>query len=239
MTKYILEIKNRSILLSITCLSTLITSYFYKETLLFLLTQSFVNNYSSYSTSFYFIFTDITEIFSVYLQLVSFVTIQIAFLTIVYHSFIFFSPALFNQEYRNLSLILKTTFIIWFFSLLLSNYFLIPLSWNFFLSFQDLTTVSLHFEAKLNEYLSFYIVLYYLCIFYCQVFSIVFLFLSYINANVVYVKRFRKLYYYLFVVFATLLSPPEIFSQIVISFFVIFVYELLLFLFLLRISLNS
>lgn len=236
MKKYVLEIKNRLILLSITCLSTLIVSYFYKETLLFLLTQSFTCNSSFNPTSFYFIFTDVTEIFSVYVGLISFITLQILVFGVIYHSFIFFSPALFSSEYLFLSLILKTVLTVWFLSAFLSSFFLIPFTWNFFLSFQDLTKANLHFEAKLNEYFFFYTTLYYLCIFYCLMFAVIFLFLGYLNVNVIYIKKFRKLYYYFFIIFSTLLSPPEIYSQIILSTFIISVYEFLLFLFVIKIS---
>jgi len=241
MSKYILEIKNRLFLLAITWLSTMVMSYFYKEILLFSLTQFFVSNLSSYSRAFYFIFTDVTEIFSVYLQLIAFLSVQTTFFYFLYHLFVFLSPAFFKHEYYYISMLLKTIVIVWFFSAIVSNSFLINLTWNFFLSFQELSnvkSVNLHFEAKLNEYLTFYIALYYFFVFYCQVFTAIFFFLSYINASIYYIKKFRKLYYYIFVLFSTILSPPEILSQILISSSLIFLYEFFLFVFMLRITVN-
>lgn len=231
MSKYILEIKNRLCLLAVTCLSTMVISYFYKEILLFLLTQSFVNN-----LSFYFIFTDVTEIFSVYLQLIIFLSVQTTFLYLLYHLFVFLSPAFFKYEYYYIHLIFKTILIVWLFSVIISNSFLINLTWNFFLSFQGLSLVNLHFEAKLSEYLTFYITLYYLCVFYCQVFIIMFFFFSYINAKIYYIKKFRKFYYYIFVIFSTILSPPEILSQILIALSLVFIYEFFLFVSMLKTS---
>jgi hypothetical protein len=64
MFKYILEIKNRLFLLLFTCVSTLVICYLYKETLIFLLVKSNI----FFSNNFYFIFTNVTEIFSVYIQ---------------------------------------------------------------------------------------------------------------------------------------------------------------------------
>ena len=79
MLKYFLEVKNRLLLLILTCLSTLFVCYLYKETVLFLLVQpnSFMTN--SNSKMFYFIFTNVTEIFSVYIQLIKFVCFQVFF----------------------------------------------------------------------------------------------------------------------------------------------------------------
>jgi sec-independent protein translocase protein TatC len=239
MSKYFLEIKNRLLLLFITWLSTILVSYFYKETLLFIIIQP--NTFTSVNEHlafFYFIFTDVTEVLSVYLKLITFLSFQIFFICTVYHSFVFLSPAFFQLEYLYCKFGIKIMGLVWLISAVLSTYFLTPLTWNFFLSFQDLTVTrsfNLHFEAKLNEYLYFYIAFYYVCGFYCQFFALLLLFLNYIDVNVKIIKKFRKLYYYSFIIFSTLISPPEILSQIFISLIAIFIYEFLLLLFLLKI----
>ena len=66
MSKYFIEIRNRLLLLLLTWLSTILISYLYKEILLFSIVQpNIVFNFSNGSTFFYFIFTNVTEIFSV------------------------------------------------------------------------------------------------------------------------------------------------------------------------------
>ena len=180
MIKYLLEIKNRIFLLILTIIITFLISYVYKEILLFLITQpdSFINKNVSYSI-FYFIFTDVTEILFVYIKLITFVNLQVFILFIIYHCFIFFSPAMFKAEYEFLCIFLKVSLTTWIFSVLISNFFLVPITWNFFFSFQELISsklVNLHFEAKLIEYLEFYISIYYLCVIYFQVFTIFFFF---------------------------------------------------------------
>jgi sec-independent protein translocase protein TatC len=140
-------------------------------------------------------------------------------------------------EYSHCKFGIKTIGLMFLFSAVLSTYFLIPLTWNFFLSFQDLTVTSsfnLHFEAKLNEYLNFHISFYYLCGFYCQFFALLLLLLNYLGINIKVIKKFRKLYYYCFIILSTLISPPEILSQIFISLIVIFIYESILLFFLLK-----
>jgi len=239
MVKYLIEIKNRIVLLLLTSISTLLIGYFYKETLLFLILQpsKLVNNL----TVFYFIFTDVTEIFSVYIKLITFICTQVFFLYFIYHFFIFFGPAMFKTEYFYFRTLIKIVLSVWFFSIVISNSLLVPLSWNFFFSFQNLISdkfIYLHFEAKLSEYLNFYIMLYYLCIFYCQIFIVLFFFLSFVNDKIIIIRRFRKLYYYFFVIFSTLISPPDVFSQIIISLIIIFIYEILIFSFLIKIALT-
>jgi len=231
MVKYLLEIKNRLILLLITILSTLLISYLYKETLLFLITQPerLVNKNISYS-AFYFIFTDVTEILSIYIKLITFLGYQILLLSIIYHCFVFFSPAMFRSEYYFIFTLLKVSLITWFFSVFISNFLLVPITWDFFFSFQELISskfINLHFEAKLIEYLDFYIFIYYLCAVYFQIFTILFFFLNYVSNNIRIIQKFRKIYYYFFVVFSSFISPPDLMSQFFISFLLIFMYELL------------
>jgi sec-independent protein translocase protein TatC len=177
----------------------------------------------------------------VYIQLIIFLSTQIAFIYFIYHCFNFLSLALFNWEYSLFSILLKLSAIVWCFSIILTNCVVIPLTWDFFFSFQKLASdqfMSLHFEAKLNEYLDFYISLYYLCIFYCQIFTIIIFFLSFVNFNLITIKKFRKLYYYIFVLFSTLVSPPDIISQILISLSLVFSYEILVIIFVTKVFLT-
>ena len=149
MSKYILEIKNRIILLFITWFSVVCVGYLYKETLLFLFIESeiFVNNEFKV---YYFIFTDVIEVFSVYIQLTLFFSLQILCIYLIYHICIFLSYGLFIVEYYYLNHMVKTVLTVWFFSIIISKYFLIPTMWNFFINFQNVTYLNLYFYAKLS-----------------------------------------------------------------------------------------
>ena len=144
----------------------------------------------------------------------------------------------FSFEYYYLKYILKIVSFVWFVSVFLSKFVLIPTMWNFFLTFQNSSYINLHFEAKLSEYLSFYTKFYYVFTIYCQIFTVLVFFFNYMNANVLLIKKLRKLYYYLFVLFSTLVSPPDIFSQVFISFILIFFYEFFILIFIIKHSFN-
>jgi sec-independent protein translocase protein TatC len=234
---YISEIKNRLSLLFLTWCSLTLIGYFYKEILLFLFLESEILKNNEFKIS-YFIFTGITEVFSAYIKLILFVSFQISFLYLFYHSFIFLSRGLFVSEYYYLKFIFQIVIFIWFLSIIMSKYILIPTMWDFFLNFQNLSFMQFHFEAKLNEYLNFYIEFYYLFIGYCQIFTLLFIFFISIKNNVVLIKKSRKLFYYFFVLFSTVVSPPEVISQLALSFILIFVFELLIFIFILKLTLK-
>lgn len=231
MSKYLLEIKNRIILLLINFISTIIIIYYYKETILFVIIHL---NKPSNLTFFYFIFTNITEILSVYLNLIKFLSSQILILYIIYNIFIFLSPALFEPEYFKIKFILQAITAVWLISVILTNYIIMPSSWNFFLSFQNLNFyfINFHFEAKLNEFFFLFIYFYYICLFYSQFLLLIYLFFNYHN-NSLKIKKFRKLCYYCFVIFSTVITI-DITTQICISFIIILIYELLIISFLIK-----
>lgn len=233
MFKYILEIKNRIILLLITWFSTICITYLYKETLLFLFIESELFGNNEFKV-YYFIFTDVVEVFAVYMHLILFISFQILIIYLIYHSFVFLSYGLFSLEYYYFKYFVKTIFLVWLFSALVSKYLLIPNTWDFFVNFQNGQYLNLHFEAKLNEYLNFYTNFYYIFLVYCQVFTILFFFFNYINADSSSIKKFRKLYYYFLLLFSTLITPPEVLSQISISLVLIFCYEIFILLFIFR-----
>lgn len=227
--QYYVEIKNRFFLLILTWIFTFFVCYTYKEVLLFLcLTR--VDLFYNVNTVFYFIFTDVKEVFSVYLKLIFFISKQIMIFNFVFQSLAFISLGLYKFEYRYLKFIFYSSVFFWFFCFLLLNKVLLPFSWNFFLSFQLVTSFNLHFEAKLNEYLDFYFFFYYLSTFYCQIFLILVFFIYYVNTDPFLIKKFRKFLHYLFVIFSTLVTPPDIVSQILFSFIAIGVFEMLIFL---------
>ena len=230
--KYYLEIKNRILLIFVTWVSLVATCYFLKEPLLFIVIDS--NKYYSQLSSFsYFIFTDVGEIFYVYLKLVFFITNQITGLMIFYHSLMFFALGLYNSEYLRCQSAFKLFVTAWLFSILFLKEFVMPFSWAFFLSFQDtnsnLQTTSFFFEARISQYLEYFINLYYICLVNCEILALLTLVINNISGHTKKVKSFRKLFYFVFIVFSTVATPPDIISQIFMSFSLIIIYELLIF----------
>lgn len=236
--KYLLEIKNRLALLVVAWLSTWLISYYYKETLLFVLVQQYTATGIKESMNIsYFIFTDVTEILSVYLNLIMFLSFQVFYVCLLYHFFLFISPALFYAEYTFCRFGVKILSIAWGASIVLSTYLLIPITWQFFLSFQSLNlknSFNLHFEARLKEYLHFYVSSYFMYLFYFQFFAILLLILNHANLSIEKLKEFRKFNYYCFIIMSTILTSSEVLNQLCMGLVIIILYELTLFIYLLR-----
>ena len=151
---YFKEIKNRIFLVLISWLISVLISYYYKETLLFLTTKTLINN----NKPLYFIATNLTEIITTYIQLSYFTATQFTLIMFIYHLFIFLNPSLYKFESVLLKLYISRSIILGVLSLISLTIYIIPFVWNFFLSFQySQNSINLYFEGKINEYIKFYI----------------------------------------------------------------------------------
>ena len=226
---YFLEIKNRIFLISFCWCSVFLVSYFYKETLLFLFVK--LNIKAEKITSFYFITTNLTDVLNTYLNISYFVSTQITFVIILYQCMLFISAGLFVTEYKKIKFILFILIIFAMFSFYILNVYVIIHIWDFFLSFTNesvINSINIFFEAKITEYIQFYKLIYYLFIFFSQVFGIVFLILYYSDDKVNLILKTRKIIYLLFLSLSTIMTPSDVFSQIVIMFGLVFLFEVLI-----------
>ena len=226
--KYYKEIKNRFILTFFAWMFCLSTSYYYKETILFALVDS-SNLFLNSDEKPYFIFTNVTEVFYVYIQLILFISNQITAIILIYQVLMFLSLGFYQSELIQVRSLFQLFLLAWLGTLFLLFNFVVPLTWKFFLSFQENSTdnqfVSFFFEAKLNEYIQYFIDLYYVSLINCQFLILLLITLSSVNDKLRKTKTFRKFFYLIFVIFSTVVTPPDVFSQIFISGILIVVYE--------------
>lgn len=231
--KYYSEIKYRFFLTILNWLFTTGICYIYKDSLLFLVMNSnykLMNNHKQ----LYFIFTDISEIFYVNLSIIFFISNQIGLILMLYHLLIFLSFGLYKTELLKSKFLFKFSLFTWFTSAFICYKILIPTSWAFFLSFQQNGTpqqpISLFFEAKLFDFIKYFIKFYNLCFFNCQFLICLTVLLNKFIKTHTQLKFFRKIFYLIFLIFSTIITPPDVFSQIIITFFLITIYEIIIFL---------
>ena len=202
--------------------------YFFSNQILYIILQ-YTYIYKFFN---YFIFTNLTELFLTKcfnsLLLTFFVLIPILFLQIWF----FFS----NGFYKYENFFLIQFFFFFFFLYVLNIYicfkYLLPYSCNFFLNFKDLNIeflLNFHFEPKLNFFFSFLfkILIYLLFIYLYFIFAILLLFFKKIKIKVL--TQFRKFFYIKFLIIASLIAPPDLFSQIFLCIPLIFLFEFIIF----------
>ena len=227
--KYFIEIKNRLVLLSIAWFLTGLSCYNYKETLLFFLIK--LNSMLYFTSPLYFITTDLLDLFNVYLKLSFFLSFQVIILKVLYHIAVFFNTALFTHEFSMLKYYILLSIISYFITLIIFNFYVLPNIWLFFLSYQTCQFkkgLSIFFESQILYYTCFYLEFCWLSIYLRQVFVLVFSYLRCIKNKITYIKKTRKLTYTLFFLVSTIITPPDIISQIVTSLLLILIYEFII-----------
>ena len=226
--KYTTEMKNRFSLVVLSWLLSASIAYYYKGTLLFLSLKTLIN--SKTDNEIYFIATNLTEILSTYIKLSYFIANVVTLIVAIYHLLVFLSPGLYKREHFNLKHAAVKSTLSGIFSLIIINKYVMALCWKFFLGFQEPdahNTVSLYFEGKICEYVEFYILICVVCMISSQLTVYLFLYLDFIKKKVRFVKNYRKLFYITFLILATLLTPPDVWSQITILFLFLITYELI------------
>jgi len=224
------ELKNRFFLLLLTGLSVIVVSYWYKEAMLFAICSN---------TPFSFIYTSVTEVFSIYLTLIFFITNQVLATYCFFHFLVFLAPGLYDNEYYLIKMLFYANLCLFVLLMLIFNLVLFPLSCDFFLSFQHVIfkPLNFYFEAKINDYFRFYIILYDVCYLYFQIFFFLNFFFYILDQKLQDIKLFRKLFYFLFCTFCITAVPMDILGQVTFFFSLAFFYELLILKFVFRRSL--
>lgn len=238
--RYILEFKSRILLIIVSWIVTFLICYNCKEILLFLLIKLNIKLYCL--KSFYFISTNLTDVFSIYIQLSYFITNQLSIFLFFYHFLVFISPGLFKSEYKAIKLTLFLSTLFFFLSFCILNNVLLPYIWSFFLSFQNnqsTQSINIFFEAQITEYFKFYIYIHYITFIISQSFVLIVLILNFIENKINFVSKTRKVIYSSFLIIATVITPPDILSQICICLCFILVYEFFIIIIILKTVING
>ena len=225
---YLAEIKNRFFFTFLSWLSVFIVSYWHKETLIFLLVKLSVDE--SELLFFYFIATNLTDIFRVYIEISYLISFQVCVLIILYNLFMFFTPAFFVYEYKKIKLLLVVSLCMNLAGICLLNTVILPYSFSFFLAFNKSYNynVDVFFEFKITEYVQFYKSMYCMVIFLSQFFSLIFLLFDSIKDKIKFISYTRKVFYITFLLMSTVLTPPDVLGQLLSSFILMICFEFLI-----------
>lgn len=132
MQLYTVEIKNRFFLISLSQTFSLLSLYYYKNMLLFVLVYPILKLKSSVH---YFIINDVMDLFHIYFHIIVFFSGQLFLISLFYHFFVFVFYACYESEFKNLIIMIRTIFCLWVLSICATHLFLIPTTWFFFFEF--------------------------------------------------------------------------------------------------------
>lgn len=221
---YFKEIYNRLIICMLTTTLNFIVLYCYKEQIVYILGQH-------QQTLFpYFISTGLTEIFFIFIKLSLFLAFYFSYPILLIQLGIFLTPGLYKYEYIIIRNFFLLSLNLYFSTTLLAFKYFLPYCWKFFTSFQmkaDESLVSIHLETRISDYLNFFFEIFISLNIVLHIFLIFIVLLYKFTLNFIIV--YRKFFHIILFTFATVITPPDILSQILIGFFFIVSFELFLF----------
>jgi Sec-independent protein secretion pathway component TatC len=222
---------------------TLFLCYLYKNVLLTILSFSLVTDSFNESNSVFnnFIYTHPIELLKINLYSALIISFVFIFLYIIWHIIDFLKSSLSLEENNNLvKLSLKLIFFIFIFNFF-SFFILLPSIWKFFHQFgvnESINTpLNFFLELKIEEYFYFVLDFLYLINMLVFLFLTFYFLISYFGlSNII---NWKKLFIFLNIVFATLLSPPDVYSQIFIFFILNFFFDVIVFINIYILKLNK
>lgn len=227
---HIEELKNTIKYIFIYSLILFLLCYYYSDVRLFILVKPLINQENWISQRF--IFTNLTEAFFIYISVSITLTSYRCF---PFYCFIFIrfnSRGRFKYEKEKLVNLICILYSLFLFALYFSYFNILPNVWYFLLNFQTYSInqrIVIELEAKLTEYIVLILKI-------VQFFRLSFQFplriLFITELKIVSLESFiklRKLVFIGFLILGALLSPPDLYSQILIAIPLIVLYEITLF----------
>ena len=236
MLYYFFEFRNRLFYIIISWLFFFLVSLLYKESLLYILVK--ISLFQNQNNLPYFIHTHLTEVFHTYIFLAFATSIYLSYPLITLHFFSFITPALYFFEYKLFKKVIAICIFIWLLNTVLTYYFFVPFLWDYFCNFDSnilQSPLSLFFEAKLNEYVDFLVYIYILTSTSSQIFFSIYVFmLNYNPFDILFINQSRKYLYLLIFIFASIITPPDVISQLIFAIPLLILSEIIIYIFLLK-----
>ena len=176
-----------------------------------------------------FIFTKLTQILITYIKFSIFLSLFINIPFIILHLLYFFITALYKHEFIIWFFWIIFSIFIYLFSIIITYYYIFPSILNLFLNFEKYNFFfPLHFEAKIEEFISmmYFLFLNTIICFQIPIIINLLIYFKYINLNFIF--KNRKIWYFILFNLSALISPPEILNQIFIYLLLIILFEIVI-----------
>lgn len=172
--------------------------------------------------------TKVSEIFLSCLEISFFVALYLFIVKLFIHIYYFLTPGLYKFEQRYLFQMLSFFIFLLILSFIVTYIFIIPVVWNFFFTFENALGV-VNFNLKMNEYLHTVYNLFFISLICFQLPFILKLGLDFKLFSLNTLINKRHFFIISFFLLAGIISPPDIYSQILLAFICILFFELTIF----------
>lgn len=173
------------------------------------------------------IFTSLTEGFVTDLKIAVTTAIMLSMPFILIQIWMFIRPALTEKEAKYLTFLFVFPPFLFLLGIALAYFYIIPLAWKFFMSFQNLSAaLPIELEPRLLDYinLSLSFLFSFGLAFQLPLIILVLVFLNIVSAASLI--KIRKYVIFIIFVASAILTPPDIISQFCLAVPLIFLYEI-------------
>jgi sec-independent protein translocase protein TatC len=174
------------------------------------------------------IYTGLTEAFFAYIKVSFFSAFILAFPIIAYHLYKFLAPGLYKKEKVFLAPFLIASPVLFLMGAAMAYYFVFPLAWSFFLSFEEFGgggQLPIQLEARVSEYLALviHIILAFGLAFQMPIILTLLAKAGFITADSL--RKKRKYAVLCVFILAAVITPPDVVSQIGLAVPLLLLYE--------------
>ena len=215
---------------------SMFSCYLYKNILVPIICSSLIKIYSTFDGPFdKFIYNHPTELIKIQVLTSMVFTLIFSIPYVVWLMLDFFKSSLIKKEYNTLKIIVFSLLVLFCFLNLLSFFILFPYIWLFFQSLNNyensnISHLNFFFELRIQDYFFFFLDFFYFFNLFLLIFLFLFLFVYFFG--IISLISWKKLFIFFNIMFATFLSPPDVYSQILLFFVLTLISEFIILLYL-------